>query len=525
MPVALAGNDSLVYFKKAALPLMESAPDKAMPLLNKGLQLSRNHSDEEHIAWFAHQKAGLFIRFNDTTKAIQYLQESIQSYERTKNNAGFAHGLLMLGSLTQNRRHLQKALRIYRNDENLPGLARSYLKMQHHFQTRQNDLMALAYSDSTLAAGSHSKTPVYGESILARANLYFSMGDQELLRSFVKSYIDSAYLTPMQRDQLELIMARSELLEPATHQNAVDRLHSLLENERLNSAQELEAAVLLASAMEAAGNEAVALKYLEKADSLRLFIREGNKENLVKLLESEYNSRIQGERIERMNAELDQEFYVKLILAGILGMTLVFSIIIYLQQRSRLSKKRTFLENKKLQAQADKQLIESQLAHRKLQEELLNREIESKKMDLSGFAETFVQHNDVLKKLQGEINLLKRATADSRRREKIGELSMTLLQLAQRDVPRKHILNKTLHIDDEVLFQLQQKFPKLTEQDMELLVFIISKVDSEEIAAIYNIEKGSLMTKRYRLRKKLGMASDETFDEFMNREIKWDVQV
>ncbi len=520
-----AAHDSVLYYQQKAPALMETAPDSAIKLLNKGLQLSREYGDSEALAWFSLQKARLFIRFNDTTKAIKYLGDALNSYARISDRPGMAQSFLMLGAIKNSKPLIDSALFLFKEQGDRRGLASGYLEVAAYMSEIPDYGAALAWVDSTLNLAQQLEDSVLiGKGLMARSVFLLKAGNRQGAIKGIRTALESPHLTAVQRRRLEILDLRLGMVKTGSDQ-AIERLKGLLNSDGIGIEEQIEITGMLAAANEAERNYREALNYMERADSLRLLAGKANKENLVKLLEGEYNGRLKSERIENLNARLRKEFYLKAILVITLLSAVVFVVIIYRQQRSRLLKKRALLENRNRQAEADKRLVESELANRRLEEEVLTKEIENRKTDLWKFAENFVHHSDVLKKLQLQIDRLKRSTSDTRRRATIGELSMALLQLSQREMPRKHLLEKTLHIDDEVLFQLQQKFPKLTEQDMELLVFIISNMDSSEIAGIYNIEKSSVMTKRYRLRKKLGMKREETFEDFIENEISLNVEI
>jgi len=61
----------------------------------------------------------------------------------------------------------------------------------------------------------------------------------------------------------------------------------------------------------------------------------------------------------------------------------------------------------------------------------------------------------------------------------------------------------------------QKQFPNLNNHDKKLCVYIKMNLDSNEIANILNINKASVNTARYRLRKKLNLAKSEDLNQFI----------
>ena len=67
---------------------------------------------------------------------------------------------------------------------------------------------------------------------------------------------------------------------------------------------------------------------------------------------------------------------------------------------------------------------------------------------------------------------------------------------------------------DDMLTKLVRRYPKLSRTDIKLCSYLKLNLSSKEIAALMNISERSVESSRYRLRKKLGMASGQSFAEF-----------
>lgn len=63
--------------------------------------------------------------------------------------------------------------------------------------------------------------------------------------------------------------------------------------------------------------------------------------------------------------------------------------------------------------------------------------------------------------------------------------------------------------------KLKSLHPDLTENEMRLLTLIRLNLSSDELLLIYNISKSSLNTKRYRIRKKIGLTPKDSLEEFI----------
>src|SRR5699024_7119713 len=62
---------------------------------------------------------------------------------------------------------------------------------------------------------------------------------------------------------------------------------------------------------------------------------------------------------------------------------------------------------------------------------------------------------------------------------------------------------------------LKKQYPELTANELRLSALVKLSLTSKEIATILGITPDSVKTARYRLRKKLGMKTEENLTEFM----------
>ncbi|PZQ79039.1 MAG: histidine kinase, partial [Flavobacterium johnsoniae] len=68
---------------------------------------------------------------------------------------------------------------------------------------------------------------------------------------------------------------------------------------------------------------------------------------------------------------------------------------------------------------------------------------------------------------------------------------------------------------EEFVHKLSNKFPMLTSKDIKLCIYLKMNLSSKEIAPLMNISFRGVELHRYRLRKKLGLTSDDNLSKFM----------
>jgi hypothetical protein len=170
------------------------------------------------------------------------------------------------------------------------------------------------------------------------------------------------------------------------------------------------------------------------------------------------------------------------------------------------------LENE-AKAQLEKQQAEQEII--KLQNENLQTEISYKNMQLADSTMAIIKKNELLIEIKVELD---------RQREKIGT------GYPQRYFERlMSMINKNISNDNdwkvfEELFdqahenffkRLKSAYPDLTQSDMKLCAFLRLNLSSKEIAPLLNISFRGVETRRFRLRRRMALSSEENLVEFI----------
>lgn len=93
------------------------------------------------------------------------------------------------------------------------------------------------------------------------------------------------------------------------------------------------------------------------------------------------------------------------------------------------------------------------------------------------------------------------------------------LKLAEHDNKKDHLKifeRRLKETDDNFVSIIEQKYPNLSHNDINLMSFIRMGMDSHEITSILNITIESLHKSRYRLRKKLNLEKQQSLETFIN---------
>ncbi len=162
---------------------------------------------------------------------------------------------------------------------------------------------------------------------------------------------------------------------------------------------------------------------------------------------------------------------------------------------------------------AQERLVEE--ANKKIElvekDNLIN-EVNSRKKELTNRTATIVKKNEAIILLRNELRRLEKTSPNITRTKNILRRSGEQL-----DSKNDWYLfeSKFNELNEDFFNKLSKEFPKLTTKDRKLCAYIKIGLTSKEIAPLLDITLRSVELQRYRLRKKLNLGANITFNEFL----------
>lgn len=252
-------------------------------------------------------------------------------------------------------------------------------------------------------------------------------------------------------------------------------------------------AAMLAELYEAKGEEELALYYQKKYIALNDSIfhendLRKNRDLMIKIETIEAANEVELLRSQLEVKELKQTSFIRLVTSVII---LVFLMIWFYIYRQKVKRRQLSLNLQKQQLELDKKNSELQLQtlHMARHTNTMN--------ELEEGLKKLVSDNDgVNKQVQRLINSIKIGRNMDKEWEKFDSYFS--------DVHKGYI------------DQLKVKFPSLTLNDVRLCTLLRLQLSNSEIATIMNIETKSIVTAKYRLRKKLALDNKEDLIAFLH---------
>jgi tetratricopeptide (TPR) repeat protein len=252
-------------------------------------------------------------------------------------------------------------------------------------------------------------------------------------------------------------------------------------------------------------------KFHEVKDSLFSKERIVMTEELAERYESERKEQqllLNSRQIEILRKDSEKkELQLLVVLIGAL-LIVVISIMSYVRYRERSKRNHELAEK-------NNKILELDLKNEKLQRDLLEKEVEYKNQELTNLANFILEKESLISTLEGYLGDLALEF-----REKGGKIQKILSFVAKHrgiHAEREELLSHIRQLHESFYFRLEQAVPDLSVSEKRLCALLRLNLSSKQIATLLNISPKSVDMNRYRLRKKLGIASDQLLTDFVNR--------
>lgn len=163
----------------------------------------------------------------------------------------------------------------------------------------------------------------------------------------------------------------------------------------------------------------------------------------------------------------------------------------------------------------EQQRLKAQESYTRLLNEKLAAENSLKSIQLANYTQQILHRNKLLSKLQKDSQSLK----DKHGPDAIHKISAKIGHLIKENESSEtewKVFEKHFEQAHNNFFKrLLEMYPELTQSDLKLCAFLRMNLSSKEIAPLLNIEVRSVEVRRYRLRKRMHLNTDENLVEFI----------
>jgi ligand-binding sensor domain-containing protein/DNA-binding CsgD family transcriptional regulator len=212
-----------------------------------------------------------------------------------------------------------------------------------------------------------------------------------------------------------------------------------------------------------------------------------------------YVFHLEAKKANGMNLSLAQAFQIQTpwhtstlakIFYGLLISLIVY--IIFIRNRQQYTA---------LKEQVDQTVQNSKEEIKRLENERIKSELESKKRELISTTMNLVKKNETFLELKNKVK-------------------STLKLISQEEVNAENWEQFMFHFSElngDFVERLQTQYEKLTPKDIKMCTYLRMNLSTKEISQLLNVTIRAVEASRYRLRKKLNMGTQENLNEFFMR--------
>jgi DNA-binding CsgD family transcriptional regulator len=161
-------------------------------------------------------------------------------------------------------------------------------------------------------------------------------------------------------------------------------------------------------------------------------------------------------------------------------------------------------------------ILNETLKNEQLEQNQLKNEINYKKNEIENLALYIVHRNDFLEQIKTDVKALKN-DLKSESQSKLNTISLKITQAARKNKELEKLQENIDKINWTFIDKLTERFPELTEKEKRLCTLLKLNFNSKEIASLNNVSEEAVIKARHRMRKKMGLNSDENLTEFIHR--------
>ncbi|GGB78950.1 hypothetical protein GCM10007424_18910 [Flavobacterium suaedae] len=471
---------ALVYGELASNYNYMQQYDKSVYYLLKAIALLNNKNDLDKIAGLKQKLANAYLAMENFDFAIDLYQEALSIFKEIKSDKNYYLTLVNLGETYIRIKDYNAALKYL--SEGVSGLEKFGDK----------EILGIAYNklgNIQRKKGDIKKALSYYQ----KAYNYLTTTNSVRVLRIAGEYIKLLNDTQNYQKALQIIK-ETDPYRKSIESNVDDRMvYVMAIAETYNKTNQLKEAV----------------KQYKTAITLVDSSSFNETERKTKELQAKFQTKLQREKNIALKANNDAlknkvEAEERLILFYIIGSIALFLIVLAFLRtywlRSNLQKEQ--LKN----TEAEKSLIEQQHQH---EQELNNNQrkaIEEKKRELT--ATTMQMAN-----LQDSINQIINKCSDNK--ITLQEIKKELEVLNKKKDYWKQFKTRFNNLHPEFEKKLSSEFPELTKNDIEFCSLLKLNLSYKEIASMLQISYESTITKKYRIKKKIGIKDDKEFEKLL----------
>lgn len=468
-----------------------------------------------------------YFYLNDWKNYFDYQFKALRLYEAEGMKSSVASVYASLGKAAyytgdpkEGIVHIRKALAYYKTQPDQEKISDLCNDMGTLFMSQENHndsaeyylLQAIAYAQK----GENENlltTPQFN-----LAGIYVAQQQYEQALTLVKSALQTAQkgqnvgsfilysvgLSYIYTEMKNYPQAEAVLLEALKDARVVD-----------NPYQKIQVYKGLSDLYKQTGNAAANVQALEQYIALKDSVFSREKAHAISQTKVEYETEKKEQQIQMLKDRVRSRNWIIGIssLAGVLALGLFWGYrrAFRLQKQLRQQEQQTFEQQEKnMKLEQAALQVQTQLAEQK--SVALQIEMEAKQRELTTATMFIQQKNELLDSLRQQIKEL--SSTDENSQKQIHKISQTIRRNMNFDDDWEKIKVHFEGVHPQFFERLSVS--NLTDHELRHCAYIKMKFSPKEIASLLNIDVNSVRVSRYRIKKKLGLDTEQDLPEFIN---------
>jgi len=203
-----------------------------------------------------------------------------------------------------------------------------------------------------------------------------------------------------------------------------------------------------------------------------------------------------------------------LIIAALTIFVLIF--VVFRQQKLRLKAENELLMQQNQLFSSQKAITEFEITAIQREKNLLQTKLELKKKEFTNAALNLTDQRTFLDKILAEIEQVKQKESIIEVRNKLQEITLLIRQRMSFAGKKEDLNNHVDQVHKDFILKLENKFPKLTDNEKRLATLTRMNLSTKEIATLMNISAKGVEVARYRLKKTFGLTKADNLIQFIH---------
>lgn len=494
----------------------------AMDYLGKAGKIMSEEQDLEGLAYY-HLATGAIRDINGNhLEAIKDYHEVINNGNILGNTFLKSIGLISLGNLHISRNEprqaiplLKEGLALKREISDMTGVAIVSASLGRAYEDSGNFDSALFYHNRALfIRDSLGEQRGVASSQLQLGRLFIRMGQYQKAKELLFSSRD---IFKAISEKTGACLAQLELGLAMGHNKEFESAFKVL-GQAADLAKELENPALksqyyntLASVNALNGDYESAFEFVSLHNQIDDSINEANKEKIIKELEVKFQTERKNNEIRllksRNRIQAKNNLILSISIAALL-IILALTIILFRMKGRGLLRQKKLLEQEKI-------IMDQQDKIRNKEQQLLKEQLESKNRELASKALEILRINETIGSIMEKLEFLR---SSNRHDEALSNsLNAVLNELEGRlkDNSWNEFERIFKNIHSGFYDKLLKLCPELSSTEIKIAALLRLNLNTKEIAAITFKSEAGIKSSRYRLRKKLGLNSDDSLVPYL----------